>query len=84
MTHSHFLDEEIISDVVARPARYIGLIGSNTKWERFSMRLEKRGLESESLKRVVCPIGTSKCGKAPKEVAISFANQLLSLHYDAP
>ena len=44
MTHRHDVDEAIVADVVARPARYLGLIGSETKWRRFRDRLESRGL----------------------------------------
>ena len=37
------MDEAIVADVVTRPARYLGLIGSLTKWRRFRDRLEARG-----------------------------------------
>ena len=81
MTHSHHLDQSILKNILPRPARYIGLIGSTTKWTRFRSRLIKEGIEEDALKRVRCPIGIIKAGKAPQEVAISFAAELLSLHY---
>lgn len=81
MTHRHDVDQEIIADVVRRQARYVGLIGSRAKWHRFQQRLEARGYAPDELARVQSPIGMPLGGgKAPKEVAISIAAELLRLH----
>jgi xanthine dehydrogenase accessory factor len=79
MTHRHDLDEEIIGDLVSRPAKYLGLIGSRAKWARFRQRLLDRGASAEALDRVRCPIGLPVGGKAPQEVGISIAAELLQL-----
>jgi xanthine dehydrogenase accessory factor len=81
MTHRHDLDEAIVADVVTRPARYLGLIGSLTKWRRFRDRLEARGVSKDALDRVKCPIGLDVGGKSPQEVAISVAAELLGVHH---
>lgn len=81
MTHRHDVDEAIVAEVVERPARYLGLIGSETKWRRFRDRLESRGVAAEALDRVRCPIGLDIGGKAPQEVAVSIAAELLRTHY---
>ncbi|HEY6461044.1 MAG TPA: XdhC family protein, partial [Polyangiaceae bacterium] len=81
MTHRHDVDEAIVADVAGRPARYLGLIGSTVKWRRFRDRLESRGLAKDALDRVKCPIGLDVGGKAPQEVAISIAAELLSVHH---
>jgi xanthine dehydrogenase accessory factor len=81
MTHRHDVDEAIVGDVVARAARYVGLIGSATKWRRFRDRLEARGTAAAALDRVRCPIGADIGGKAPSEVAISVAAELLAVHH---
>lgn len=81
MTHDHALDEAIIASVVKKPARYVGLIGSRTKWQRFERLLEKRGLSEDEIDRVYCPLGLPTGGKAPKEVAVSLAAQLLRVFY---
>ncbi|HEY8091609.1 MAG TPA: xanthine dehydrogenase accessory protein XdhC, partial [Polyangiaceae bacterium] len=84
MTHRHDVDEAIVADVVKRPARYVGLIGSETKWRRFRDRLESRGLTKEALDRVRSPIGLDVGGKSPQEVAISIAAELLGVHHGRP
>jgi xanthine dehydrogenase accessory factor len=81
MTHRHDTDQDIVADVIQRPAKYIGLIGSQTKWNRFRERLGARGVTAEKLARVKCPIGVDIGGKAPQEVAVSVAAELLkTLH----
>ncbi len=80
LTHSHDLDREIIAHLVTRKAAFLGLIGSKTKWARFQSMLKKDGLSDALLDRIHCPIGLALGhGKAPKEVAISIAAQLLQM-----
>lgn len=84
MTHRHDLDQDIIEFMIGAKApdvRYVGLIGSRAKWERFKQRLTLKGLSEEQLARVKCPIGLDVGGKAPQEVAISVAGELLKIHY---
>jgi xanthine dehydrogenase accessory factor len=81
MTHDHQEDLEIVQALVEKPARFIGLIGSATKWERFQQRLAGLGVPTERIARIHCPIGRPTGGKAPREVAISVAADLLERHY---
>ena len=81
MTHEHALDQEILRSLVDRPTRYLGLIGSQTKWQSFQNQLTKDGVSSELLSKVRCPIGLNVGGKSPQEVAISIAAELLQIHY---
>jgi xanthine dehydrogenase accessory factor len=81
MTHRHDLDQELVAYVIERPAKYLGLIGSKTKWEKFQARLGERGVAKDKLARIKCPIGLDTGGKAPQEVAISVAAELLKVHY---
>lgn len=80
MTHSHDRDADIVAAVTAKPATFIGLIGSRHKWFELQLRLQRRGLSAAQLARVHCPIGTPT-GKAPQEVAISIGAELLRQHY---
>lgn len=81
LTHRHDLDQEILEKFLTKPLAYLGLIGSKSKWLRFRQRLEPRGFAPADLARVRCPIGLPTGGKAPQEVAVSLAAELLSLHY---
>ena len=81
MTHSHALDLDIVERILKRSdARFVGLIGSETKAAKFRARLKARGVDPS---RLVCPIGLFKAGKHPAEVAVSIAAQLIALDTSA-
>lgn len=82
MTHDHQLDLDLTFAISRKPARFIGLIGSETKWQRFQQRLAALGATKDEVQRIHCPIGVGNFGKAPREVAISAAAQLLKLHHE--
>lgn len=82
MTHNHQLDFEILEAVLKRgDARYVGLIGSETKWRRFKMRLEHKGYTPDFYRDVHCPVGLAAVpGKRPIEVAVSVAGELIAIN----
>jgi xanthine dehydrogenase accessory factor len=87
MTHNHPMDYDITEAVLKRgDARYVGLIGSATKWKRFQMRLQHRGYDPEFYQSVRCPVGLSSVpGKHPMEVAVSIAAEVIGeYHQNAP
>lgn len=81
LTHDHALDYDLVRQALLLPhIPFVGLIGSETKRARFVSRLAKAGLAAEAIKRMVCPIGLPGTGgKAPAEIAISVAAQLLQM-----
>lgn len=82
MTHDHALDYRLCERVLSRgDFAYLGLIGSRTKRGKFAHRLAARGFSADAIARIVCPIGVSGVpGKAPFEVAIAAAAQLLQVY----
>ena len=81
MTHDHALDYALIAAALARPdLPFVGLIGSETKRARFVARLGREGVAAASIRRLVCPIGIPGAGgKAPAEIAVAVAAQLLQI-----
>lgn len=81
MTHSHALDFDIVERALRRTdARFVGMIGSETKAAKLRSRLSARGIDAA---RLVSPIGLFKAGKHPAEVAVSAVAQLLQLRQEA-
>lgn len=78
-THSHKQDLLLVSVLLGRPLRFLGLIGSRTKWSRFREALKSRGYSDADLARVTCPIGIGVGGKSAPEIAASVAAQLLAI-----
>lgn len=80
-THSHSLDLEIVARLIkGNSFKFIGLIGSETKKNRFISRLQDMGIEEKRAVRLTCPIGLSGIrGKEPAVIAASVAAQMLML-----
>ena len=81
MTPEHSEDFEILADLLSRPVRFLGLIGSRAKWAHFRRSLQELGFAPETIDRVKCPVGIGRIGKAPREIAISVAAEILIEHY---
>jgi xanthine dehydrogenase accessory factor len=83
MTHSHALDLELVARALRRGGfPYLGLIGSERKWQRFRRVLSQRGFAAGELDRVRCPIGVSRASKDPAAIALSAATELV-VHFSS-
>jgi len=81
MTHDHKLDFEITALALHSETKYIGLIGSKTKKNKFNNLLKKELNFEAGISPVHCPVGLDIGGNTPKEIAISVAAELLKVHY---
>lgn len=84
LTHDH-AEDLILCDAALRmhggvgkttPAgpSYIGLIGSRSKWQRFTKKLRLEGHSDADIARISCPIGLPGItGKDPASIAIAVA-----------
>ena len=81
MTHDHKLDFEITALALHSKTKYIGLIGSKTKKNKFNNLLKKELNFEAGISPVHCPVGLDIGGHTPKEIAISVAAELLKEHY---
>ena len=81
LTHNHQLDFELCRTLLTKGGcAGIGLIGSNTKAERFRKRLDHRDFSAADINSIRCPVGRADVpGKRPMEVAVSISAELLSL-----
>lgn len=85
MSFSHAEDLDVVIACLQRQRqkrdlRYVGLIGSKTKWATFKHRLESRGFSQDELAFITCPIGVPGIsGKEPEVIAVAVAAQLLQL-----
>ena len=85
LTHDHDLDLRITEAVLRRADfGYLGLIGSQTKRQRFVHRFEARGIDAATIARLTCPIGAAGAPvkdadwrKQPEVIAVGVVAQLL-------
>ena len=85
MSFSHAEDLDVVAACLKRQRlqgdlKFVGLIGSKTKWATFQHRLEAKGFSAQELAFITCPIGVDGItGKEPEVIAIAVAAQLLQL-----
>ena len=83
MSFSHAEDLDVVAACLKRQRvqgdlKFVGLIGSKTKWATFKHRLEAKGFTADELAFITCPIGMDGItGKEPEVIAVSVAAQLL-------
>lgn len=78
LTYSHALDLALCNALLAHGFERAGLIGSATKWARFSKRLGEMGHSPAKIARIDCPIGNPSLGKHPQAIAVGVATQMLT------
>lgn len=79
LTHRHDLDLRVTEAILKRgDFAFLGLIGSQTKKQRFLHHFESRGIPAAVLARLTCPIGLPGIsGKEPEVLALSVVAQLM-------
>jgi len=79
LTHSHDFDFKIINETLKYNSfKFIGLIGSKTKKNKFSNRLKQNGHNQSLINLIECPVGLNiKHTKEPNEIAISIIAKLI-------
>ncbi len=72
-------DVRALSGVLARPFRFVGVMGAPAKIEQILGRLEEEGFSPAELERLHAPVGLEIPSHTPEEIAISVAGQILQL-----
>jgi xanthine dehydrogenase accessory factor len=80
VSRCHRTDRLALKQVLGRPLRYVGLIGSRRKKTViFGMLANEDGVAQDELERVRCPIGLPIGGETPEEIAVSIVAELLQV-----
>jgi xanthine dehydrogenase accessory factor len=71
-------DKAILTQLIQKDFKYIGMIGSMTKIMAVKEDLQKQGIPKEAFSKLQAPIGLDIGGETPEEIAISIAAELIS------
>ena len=77
VTRGHRHDEICLREVIERPARYIGMIGSRRRTTTIREHMRKEGVGVELLKRVHAPIGLDIGAQTPEEIAVAILSEIV-------
>jgi xanthine dehydrogenase accessory factor len=79
LTHDPKFDEPALVAALARPARYVGAIGSRKTSQDRAERLRQAGLSAEQIARIHAPIGLGIGARTPEEIALSIAAEIVAV-----
>ncbi|MCX6022636.1 MAG: XdhC family protein [Chloroflexi bacterium] len=79
MSVGHRLDMQVARQVLRRPLRYLGMMGSRGRVSRILATLEEEGFTPEEIARLHAPLGLNIGGETPHEIAVSIAAQLIQV-----
>lgn len=77
VTRGHRHDEICLEEVIDKPARYIGMIGSRRRTTTIRERLRRAGIAPELLHRVHAPIGLDIGALTPEEIALAILAEII-------
>ena len=78
MTHDHGLDQRLVQELLRRPLKFVGMIGSVPKQRKFALRLRARGFSDEAIARLRTPLGMPIGADTPEEIAVSAVGELIA------
>lgn len=81
VTRGHRHDLDALRALVARPMRYVGLIGSRAKVKRIFDALVEERIPADALARVHAPIGLDIGAVTPQEIAVSILAELIAVKH---
>lgn len=88
VTHDHPLDQRLVKALLGRPLRFLGLVASRAKRNKFVMRLAAQGVPESDLERLRSPVGIEIGAVTPQEIAVSILAELIAVRrgvvVDAP
>lgn len=77
VTRNVALDVELLPPLLASPAPYIGLMGSERRWQTTRSKLLDAGIAEADLARVTAPIGIEIKAETPAEIAVSIMAEVI-------
>ncbi len=83
VTHDHALDQRVVQQLLGKPLKFTGMIGSVAKQRKFALRLRARGFGDDAIARLRTPLGVSIGAQTPEEIAVSVLAELVAVRRGA-
>jgi len=77
VTRNVALDLEILPLLLETPVRYIGLMGSQRRWDTTYGTLIEQGISEDRFDRIHAPIGVEINAETPAEIAVSILAEVI-------
>lgn len=77
VTRNVLIDRQLLPQLLATPAPYIGVIGSRRRWTETKRLLREDGLSEDEIDRFHSPIGLELNAETPREIALSIMGEII-------
>ncbi len=82
VTRGHAHDALVLEEVLKKPCKYVGMIGSKRKTQIVFDHLKASGVDGSTLQQVHAPIGIEIDAETPQEIAVSIVAELIKARRD--
>ena len=79
VTRGHKHDEICLREVLDKPARYIGMIGSRRRTTTIRAHMKREGISDDLLGQVYAPIGLDIGAQTPEEIAVAILAEIIMI-----
>jgi len=79
MTNKYTDDKIVLSKIIKKNYKFIGVLGSKAKLKIMWEVLQKEGVSLEELNQIHAPIGLSIKSQTPEEIAVSIAAEIIGV-----
>lgn len=79
LSRGYSRDKAILSELIQKDCKYIGMIGSLRKINTMKEDLQKEGIPEEAFSKLKAPIGLDIGAETPEEIAISIAAEIVAV-----
>ncbi len=79
MTSGYRTDEIALKQLLGKPLKYLGVLGSKAKMKTLFDSMVKEGTGKEKLNSVFTPVGLQINSRTPQEIAVSIAAQIIQI-----
>jgi xanthine dehydrogenase accessory factor len=79
MTNKYTDDKLVLSKLIGKKYKFIGVLGSKAKLKLMFEVLQKDGVTQNELNKVYAPIGLHIYSQTPEEIAVSIAAQIIGI-----
>ncbi len=77
VTREHAHDEILLKQLLGKPYRYLGMIGSKKRVSSVKQRLIDAHYDKEEIERIYSPIGLKINSETPAEIAVSILGEII-------
>ena len=81
LTRAHAYDQWILGQIIEKPYKYLGMIGSRKKVQKIFDNLRQNNVDPELIANVHAPIGLDIGAQTPGEIAISIVAEMIAIRY---